>query len=170
MITRSFPRRAASRKSAAFPPRADLFAITLTDALNEVARQGWEYLRAESMPSESPRGWFRKSVRSEQTVLVFRRSREHLSPRIATGEATVPDPGSARQNEPAIAADVEPPLSPFLPPDASETPLRTFVQRQPGNPFRNPPGMRREPRVEPRSEPSEPPLQSEPLPESTRRD
>ena len=37
----------------------ELFAVTLTDAINEVARQGWEYVRAERLPAESPRGWLR---------------------------------------------------------------------------------------------------------------
>ena len=39
--------------------REELFALTLTEAINEVARQGWEYLRAETLPAEAPRGWFR---------------------------------------------------------------------------------------------------------------
>jgi hypothetical protein len=34
----------------------DLFALTLTEAINEVARQGWEYVRAEHLPAEAPRG------------------------------------------------------------------------------------------------------------------
>ena len=37
----------------------ELFALTLTEAINEVARQGWEYVRAEHLPAESPGGWFR---------------------------------------------------------------------------------------------------------------
>ena len=52
----------------------ELFAVTLTDAINEVARQGWEYVRAERLPAESPRGWLRAAVAEEQAVLVFRRA------------------------------------------------------------------------------------------------
>lgn len=62
----------------------ELFAATLTDAINEVARQGWEYVRAEHMPAEASRGWFRSAERGEQTVLVFRRPREALGPRLAS--------------------------------------------------------------------------------------
>ncbi len=61
----------------------DLFAMTLTDAINEVARQGWEYVRAEHLPAEAPGGWFRSGKSGEQTVLVFRRGRETLGPRLA---------------------------------------------------------------------------------------
>ena len=62
----------------------ELFALTLTEAINEVARQGWEYVRAEHMPAEASRGWFRSALAGEQTVLVFRRPRELLSPRLAS--------------------------------------------------------------------------------------
>jgi hypothetical protein len=61
---------------------AELFAMTLAETINEVARQGWEYLRAETMAAESPRGWFRRAVATEHTVLIFRRPRENLSPRL----------------------------------------------------------------------------------------
>jgi hypothetical protein len=62
----------------------ELFAVTLTDAINEVARQGWEYVRAERLPAETPRGWLRAAVAEEQSVLVFRRPREQLGPRLAS--------------------------------------------------------------------------------------
>jgi hypothetical protein len=62
----------------------ELFAVTLTDTINEVARQGWEYLRAERLPAEAPRGWLRAAVAGEQAVLVFRRARESLGPRLAS--------------------------------------------------------------------------------------
>jgi hypothetical protein len=61
----------------------ELFALTLTDAINEQSRQGWEYVRAESLPAETPGGWFRKTVAPDQTGRVFRRPREQLGPRLA---------------------------------------------------------------------------------------
>ena len=66
----------------------ELFALTLTDAINEVARQGWEYVRAEHLPAEAPGGWFRGGTAGEQTVLVFRRDREALGPRLAAVRRT----------------------------------------------------------------------------------
>jgi hypothetical protein len=71
----------------------ELFAHTLTDAINEVARQGWEYVRAERLPAEAPRGWLRPAQAEEQAVLVFRRPRESLGPRLASlpeGAAALP--------------------------------------------------------------------------------
>ena len=69
----------------------ELFALTLTDAINEVARQGWEYVRAEHLPAEKPRGWFRGATAAEQTVLVFRRAREMLGPRLARSAPSADD-------------------------------------------------------------------------------
>lgn len=70
----------------------DLFALTLTEFINDAARQGWEYLRAESMPAEEPAGWWRKPVEAEQTVLVFRRPRETVSVRPLPAETQGPEP------------------------------------------------------------------------------
>ncbi len=75
----------------------DLFALTLTETINEVARQGWEYCRAEHIPAEAPGGWFRAPTAGEQTLLVFRRPRESLGPRLA---AVRPDPAEADPQEP----------------------------------------------------------------------
>jgi len=71
----------------------ELFAVTLTDAINEVARQGWEYVRAERLPAETPRGWLRAPVAEEQAVLVFRRPREQLGPRLASTREAAPTVG-----------------------------------------------------------------------------
>ncbi len=61
----------------------ELVAMAMAEAINEVARQGWEYLRAETVSAEAPGGWLRRGAATEVAVLVFRRPREHLSPRLA---------------------------------------------------------------------------------------
>ena len=103
---------------------ADLFALTLTDAINEVARQGWEYVRAETMAAEAPGGFLRKAATSEQTMLVFRRPREQLSPRLAAApDEAAPEvtpaaslstrpiedrvQGAIRRREPAVLPEAE---------------------------------------------------------------
>lgn len=88
------PRRA--RKSKGVKSASDLFALTITETINEHARQGWEYLRAERLPSEPAKGWFRKSVEQEETLLVFRRPRETLGPKIAAVADAAPD-GAIRE-------------------------------------------------------------------------
>ena len=99
------PRRA--KKVRGVKATEDLFAMTLTDAINEVARQGWEYVRVEHLAAEAPGGWFRGGASGEQTVLVFRRDREALGPRLAAVR-TDPDAGAPAMSETAaghIAAE-----------------------------------------------------------------
>lgn len=81
----------------------DLFALTLTDAINEVARQGWEYVGAEHLPAEAPGGWFRGATAGEHTLLVFRRAHEALGPRLAAVR-TDPDAGAPAPGEPVAIA------------------------------------------------------------------
>jgi hypothetical protein len=50
------------------------FANALSEAINEHAIVGWEYIRAESLPSVERKGVMRKRHESYQNVLVFRRS------------------------------------------------------------------------------------------------
>jgi hypothetical protein len=63
------------------------FAHTLAEAINEAARHGWEYVRAETLHHESPRGWLRPAVASDQSVLIFRRERESAGPRLSAVKA-----------------------------------------------------------------------------------
>jgi hypothetical protein len=98
----------------------ELFAVTLTDTINEVARQGWEYVRAERLTAEAPRGWLRPAVAEEQSVLVFRRQREQLGPRLAV----------ARGAEPAMALPTEPaPPSPLIAGASTPATERAAVNR-----------------------------------------
>ena len=75
------PRRARKIKGVKAPD--ELFATTLAEAINEVARQGWEYVRTETLVAEAPGGWLRRGTSSDHTVMVFRRPREALGPRLA---------------------------------------------------------------------------------------
>ena len=75
------PRRA--RKIKGVRGADELFATTLAEAINEVARQGWEYIRTETLVAEGPGGWFRRGSASDHPVMIFRRARESAGPRLA---------------------------------------------------------------------------------------
>ena len=62
------------------------FAATLAETINEAARHGWEYVRAETLHHETPRGWFRRALASDQSVLIFRRERESVGPRLTAAK------------------------------------------------------------------------------------
>lgn len=53
---------------------ADRFAQALTTLLNQMARDGWDYVRAEMLPSEERSGFTRRTT-VYHNVLVFRRLR-----------------------------------------------------------------------------------------------
>lgn len=65
------PRRAKRAKGARTP--ADRYARTLTDLVNAEAAEGWEYLRADTMPMDEKTGMLSATKETFQTVLVFRR-------------------------------------------------------------------------------------------------
>jgi hypothetical protein len=50
------------------------FAHALESAMNDLAAEGWQYLRAETLPCEERTGLMRHSTR-DLHVLVFRRAR-----------------------------------------------------------------------------------------------
>jgi len=65
------PRKAVRVKGAkGFTAR---FASALEIALNELAIQGWEYVRAESLPVDERQGLSMRKTESYQNVLIFRK-------------------------------------------------------------------------------------------------
>lgn len=65
------PARAEKLKGAKSP--AERYAATLTDAINRMAAQGWEYLRADTLPSEERSGLTGRTTLFHN-LLIFRRS------------------------------------------------------------------------------------------------
>ncbi len=70
------------------------FANTLTTLMNEMAAEGWEYLRADTLPCEERSGLTGKTTKF-QNLLVFRR--------IVAAAASMPAP----ESEPAAPATPE---------------------------------------------------------------
>jgi len=57
----------------------DRFALSLTNALNELAEDGWEYVRAETLPVTERKG-LTGSQQSYQNILIFRRPTTRVLP------------------------------------------------------------------------------------------
>lgn len=64
------PDRGEKARGAKTP--ADRFSIAFTATLNEMAAEGWEYIRAETLPSEERSGLTGRTT-VYHNVLVFRR-------------------------------------------------------------------------------------------------
>lgn len=75
----------------------DRFAHALSLALNEAATDGWEYLRAETLPAESRQGLTGRST-TYQNMLVFRRP---LAPEAETLEPSEAQAAPLAAPEPA---------------------------------------------------------------------
>ena len=64
----------------------DRFALALEAAINELATEGWEFLRTETLPSEEKSG-LTSTITNFRSVMVFRRPRDEnakaLQPRLA---------------------------------------------------------------------------------------
>lgn len=80
------------------------FAETLAALMNDMAGEGWEFQRSETLPVEERSGLFGRRT-SEQTMLVFRRLRAAEG---GTAEQPIPLNVTARRAAPGRAA---PPLT-----------------------------------------------------------
>jgi hypothetical protein len=101
------------------------FAHAVMVAINAEATQGWEYLRAERLPSEERAGFTRTSV-NERHLLIFRRPVQAVSaarpaPRFAARaeeEGAPAAPPAAPAAPTAAAPSVPPPVPPAPTPPA----------------------------------------------------
>lgn len=84
---------------------AERFAHALELTMNEMAAEGWDFLRAETLPCEDRAGLLSARVRTEQNVLVFRRAR--MEP--ATDAVPVRPPESPEEIAEAAAASLRAP-------------------------------------------------------------
>lgn len=108
------PRRTPKARGKRSPE--DRFAHALAETMNAMAAEGWEYLRAETLPCETRTGLFRTKTTTEQNVLVFRRATEGVveptvqAVRPPTPQSTVRDLRAARGMGPVVRS--EPPDAP----------------------------------------------------------
>jgi hypothetical protein len=65
------PRRGVRVKGAKGP--AGRFAGALESTINTLSAEGWEYVRAESLPADERHGITRRKTETYQNVLIFRR-------------------------------------------------------------------------------------------------
>ncbi|KPQ20617.1 MAG: hypothetical protein HLUCCA24_01985 [Rhodobacteraceae bacterium HLUCCA24] len=89
------PARAEKMKGVSAPEMR--FAMSVEKLMNHYAAEGWEYLRAETLPSEERKGLAGRTVQ-QRTLLIFRRAlsgttAEH-APRFGSARATTTQGGT----------------------------------------------------------------------------
>lgn len=98
------PRRGA--KARGLKSAEDRFAAAVAEVMNEAAREGWEYLRSDTLPFDERQG-LTGTATSWQVLLVFRR---------ALGEAEpVAVPAAREPAAPVLRAPTEAPDGPMPP-------------------------------------------------------
>lgn len=71
------------------------FAYALTRLMNSMAADGWEYLRAETLPCEERTGFTRSLTVTQQNLLIFRRVLEQEDAPYAEADIlSEPPPGA----------------------------------------------------------------------------
>ena len=104
------PSRADKAKGLKTPE--DRFAHTLEAALNQMAAEGWAYVRADTLPS-AERSGLTQTVTQWRTVLVFRRAVPQPAPQAETPllaaptDADADEPDSIAQTDPAAPSDAD---------------------------------------------------------------
>jgi len=86
------------------------FALALASVMNRMGRDGWEYVRAESLPAEQKSGLLRITT-ALQHVLVFRRPLSDDTPHAGAVQAVANAPLKPTANAPEGTAR---PIGPAL--------------------------------------------------------
>ena len=100
------PTRGEKVKGAKTP--ADRYALAMAGELNRLAAEGWEYVRAETLPSEERVGLTGRNT-IYHNVLVFRRALAALD--------SVADPAPATKPQPEYPVEASPPEKPVPTPE-----------------------------------------------------
>lgn len=93
----------------------DRFAVALETVMNKMASDGWDYYRADTLPSEQREGLMGKTT-VYQNMLVFRRAKEALQLSVPAPSVTPPTPA------PKIAAKDDGDTKKVTPPAPTPSP------------------------------------------------
>lgn len=103
------PRR--GEKARGVKTTADRFALALSTLMNDLGREGWDYLRADSFPVDERAG-FTGTKTTQQILMVFRRVIEPAQPDVPAAarpsrmaDAVMPTPSLSRKLGAAEPAD-----------------------------------------------------------------
>ena len=80
------------------------FAHAIDSVINDMARKGWDYMRKDTLPVHERRGWLRRRVQTQCTLLVFRRVCQvhDLMPNTSTQDSSVSKTAHKARNTPTL--------------------------------------------------------------------
>ncbi|PYC48575.1 DUF4177 domain-containing protein [Litorivita pollutaquae] len=112
---RVIPAPTKGRKAKGIKTAEARFAHTIETVMNEMAAQGWEFQRAETLPSEERSGLTSTTV-NYRNLLVFRRPKNGATESFAPRLLDAPAPQEAAEVQPAL---------PDAPPASETAPIST---------------------------------------------
>ena len=108
------------------------FALAVEETLNRMGAEGWDYLRAELLPSDERSGLTGSTVHW-RNVLVFRRLKQGAAEAFQPRLMEAPDPTAPRLVEapdPSVPAPPEPGAPSIWPTDPQEPPLHAVAKAE----------------------------------------
>ena len=157
---RAVPAPARSAKVKGIKDPAERYAHALSALMNDMAREGWEYWRAEVLPCTERKG-LTGSVTVYHNLLVFRRlTADALAARMAQGSAAGSAPPGTTPSPTVARSAMTPKLESPRPPALSQKPVQAAQSPQDPAPDPAPEPMPAEVPSEPRAESPARPLLS----------
>lgn len=98
---KAVPAPTRGQKAKGVKTTEDRFALSITDVLNDMAEDGWEYIRAETLPCDERKG-LTGTQTTYQNVLIFRRFKSEAQPLPLDVPIAAPAPAANDGNETAI--------------------------------------------------------------------
>ena len=103
---KAVPAPTTGTKAKGVKSREDRFALSMSNVLNDMAAEGWEYVRAEMLPLEERKG-LTGTQTTYQNVLIFRRLQAAAltlddGPRVRSVPAPTFDDAEPANDEPVL--------------------------------------------------------------------
>lgn len=98
---KAVPAPTRGQKAKGVKTTEDRFALSITDVLNEMAEDGWEYIRAETLPCDERKG-LTGTQTTYQNMLIFRRFKAEAQPLPLDVPIAAPRPAANEDPDAAV--------------------------------------------------------------------
>ncbi len=104
---KAVPAPASGTKAKGVKTTEERFALSITEVLNEMAGDGWEYVRAETLPCDERKG-LTGTQTTYQNLLIFRRFQAAAEPLALEAGRPVSVPAPTFDTAPSTNPEVSP--------------------------------------------------------------
>jgi len=108
---KAIPSPSSGTKAKGVKSTEDRFALSITEVLNDMAAEGWEYVRAETLPCDERKG-LTGTQTSYQNLLIFKRFQSAAEPIALKPERIVSAPAPIAEHVEATPRPISEPIQP----------------------------------------------------------